>query len=68
MIILERFEENIAVLEKDDEFLHVNRELIAPEAREGDILTEKDGRYYPDKNETEKRRKKITELQNSLWG
>lgn len=67
MLILERFEGDYAVIENNDDSLEVKRENIAPEAAVGDILVERDGMYFPDKEETEKRRKKITELQNSLW-
>lgn len=68
MLILDRFEESIAVIENGDERIETSRENISADAAEGDVLVEKDGRYFPDKAKTEKRRKKITELQNGLWG
>ena len=67
MLILDRFEENFAVIENGDEMISVSRELVSVDAREGDVLTEMDGRYFPDKEETQKRRERITRLQNSLW-
>ncbi len=67
MLILDRFEENFAVIENGDEMISVSRELVSADAREGDVLTEMDGRYFPDKEETQKRRERITRLQNSLW-
>lgn len=67
MLILERFEGNIAIIEKDGEMIEVGKECIDENAEIGDILELVNGNYYPDKSKTEKRRKKLTELQNSLW-
>lgn len=42
MIIIDRFEGEKAVLETDDGMRDVDRALLPGEAREGDVLTEKD--------------------------
>lgn len=68
MLIFERFEEDVAVIENGGERIETARENVSSDVREGDVLVKKDGRYFPDKTETEKRRKKLTELQNGLWG
>lgn len=68
MLILDRFEGDIAVIENDGEMIEAERENIASDAVEGDILVETEGIYYPDKEETQKRREKLTRLQNELWG
>lgn len=67
MLILDRFEGDFAVIENDDEMISVGRELVSADAGEGDVLTERNGRYFPDRDETLKRREKIAKLQNSLW-
>lgn len=36
-------------------------------AKVGDVIFEQDGRYVINHEETEKRRKEILDLQNSLW-
>lgn len=68
MLILERFEENIAVIENGDNYIKTDRKNLPENASEGDVLVEKNGKYEIDKNQTEKRRKEILKLQNSLWG
>lgn len=68
MLILDRFEGDTAVIENGDERIETARENVSADVREGDVLVEKDGKYFPDKEGTERRRKKLTELQNSLWG
>ena len=68
MIILERFEDDTAVLEIDGEIKKISRSKISSDVSEGDVLIEKDGIFTADKENTEKRRKEILKLQNSLWG
>ena len=67
MLILERFEENIAVIENGDSQIKTDRKNVSENAVEGDVLIENNGRYEVDKNQTEKRRSEILKLQNSLW-
>lgn len=68
MLILERFEENVAVIENGENHIKIDRNELPENAREGDILIEKNGIYEIDSIQTEKRRKEILKLQNSLWG
>lgn len=68
MLILERFEGSVAVIEDGDRHIEVNSETVAENAREGDVLKINGGRYEVDGDATEKRRRKISKLQNSLWG
>lgn len=68
MIILERFEDDTAVLEIDGEIKKIDRSKISDSVSEGDVLIEKDGIFMADRENTEKRRKEILKLQNSLWG
>lgn len=66
MTILERFYPDKAVIDDGEKQL-----ILPPEAvrgcAEGDVITEKDGIYVPDKPATELRRKKLLALQASLW-
>jgi len=66
MTILDRFEGNIAVIEKDGKNFEVSRGFVAENACEGDILTDIGGRYTVDRAATEERRRamrrKILEL------
>ena len=68
MLILDRFEGNIAVIENGDEFIKTDRKNISSDAVEGDVLSENNGFYTADKNSTQKRKEEILKLQNSLWG
>ena len=67
MLIIERLEENIAVIENDGKRFEVSRENLPKNVREGDVLKESDGSYEIDREKTESRRKEILKLQNSLW-
>lgn len=67
MLIIERLEENIAVIENDGKRFEVSRDKLPKKVREGDILKESDGSYEIDREKTESRRKEILKLQNSLW-
>ena len=45
MIILDRLEETLAVLETDDGMVNVPRELLPADVREGDVLRHLHHRY-----------------------
>lgn len=67
-MIIDRFENDLAVVETDNgEHANIERKLLPFDAREGDCIVEENGRFIIDKNETDRRRKRITELQNNLW-
>lgn len=68
MLILERFEGNVAVIENGDEHIETEIENCSAEVKEGDVLVLRDGVYCTDEVETEKQRLKIKNLQDSLWG
>ena len=56
MIILDRFEEDKAVLEIDGRITEAAKETVDENAREGDVLTENCGRFSVDRTATEERR------------
>jgi hypothetical protein len=67
MIILERIEGNVAVLEEDKKNIKVPITLIPRYAKEGDVLVFINGKYIVNVRETSKRRENAVNLQNSLW-
>ncbi len=67
MLIIDRFEGDIAVIEDGGETFDIPRSLLQENAGEGDVVTEKDGVYTVDSAASVKRRQEILELQNSLW-
>lgn len=65
-ICLDRFEGEYAVLEEEAEdgtvaLVRVDRSLIVGEAREGDVLSPKGGRYETDREATRARREAVLE-------
>lgn len=67
MIILERFEEQFAVLEINGELKNVSRDMLADNIPQGSVLKLVNGRYFADNEATEKRRSEIAALQDSLF-
>ena len=62
MIILDRFEEDFAVCEKDGKgFEKIPKSLISKTVSEGDVIVLSDGIYVTDQVETEKRKKEIND-------
>lgn len=68
MFIIERFEEDFAVLEdlEKDCNVKIKKALLPKEARESDVIMLVDGRYNLDLKETEKRRNENIELLRKL--
>lgn len=59
-MILDRFEGRYAICEiNPHSFTQVERTLLPPGAREGDVIRLEDGRYVIDTEETAKRRARI---------
>ena len=62
MIIIDRFEEEFAVCEKDGKgFEKIPRSLICKTASEGDVIVLSDGIYVTDHAETAKRKKDVND-------
>ncbi len=68
MIILERYEGNIAVLEIDGKIKNVPTKMLKENIKEGTVLVFEDNMYLPDSEATAVRRKKIASLQEDLFG
>lgn len=61
-IIIDRFEEDFAVVEVGEKYIDVAREILPPEAREGDIIS-----IEIDAEATNQRRKFIHDEYDDLW-
>ena len=66
-LVLDRFEEDFAVIEKTDEngeisTFSVQRDRISPEVSEGTAITEKEGQYYALTEETDETRRNILKI------
>lgn len=60
MLIIDRFEENFVLCERDGAGMEkILKELVPKEAKEGDVLIFSDGVYVIDEEETIKRKRKI---------
>lgn len=66
MTVIDRFENNVAVLETDGGMIEVDRSQIPENAREGDVLTENNGVWTVDIPATEKRRADMREIMKRL--
>ncbi|MBQ8410720.1 MAG: DUF3006 domain-containing protein [Ruminiclostridium sp.] len=71
MMILDRFEENYAVIENNDEndiitHLIIDRNLVSDNVNEGDVIFKKDNMYYSDENATKNRRLRVIEVLKRL--
>ena len=67
MYIIDRIENGVVVIETPHGLSNVDNAKIAGEFCEGSVLLKKDGKFYVDTTKTEKRRKKMLDLQNSLF-
>lgn len=56
MIVIDRFEGDIAVLETDIGMVDVQRNILPEKASEGDVIAEVNGAYIIDNEATEARR------------
>lgn len=67
MLIIDRIEEGIAVIEKDDgSHFEMKCGQLPMSIREGDVIKLEKGRYVIDYDMTEKRRCEIKNLQKKL--
>ena len=66
---IDRFEENMAVLEdrKTGKMKNIEKEKIPENTKEGDIIKCINGKYFLDKEKTEKVENEIEEKYKNLW-
>ncbi|WP_020155819.1 DUF3006 domain-containing protein [Caldibacillus debilis] len=66
--IIDHFEEKFAVCEDPEgRLVDIERSKIPKEAKEGDVLICKNGRFAVDKKQTEKLRREIERLMEEVW-
>lgn len=64
-VIIDRFEDNFAVCEKEDKtMVDIPKKILPEEAKESDVLNIS---ITIDYSETEKRKKEIEELTKDIW-
>jgi hypothetical protein len=67
-VIIDRFEGEYAVCEKEDKtMIDIERSKIPAEAKEGDALLVEDNKIIIDEEETKKREERIKDLTKDLW-
>ncbi len=59
MLIIDRFEEGCVVAEQDGEICKIPAELVDASCAEGDVIEEKDGRFFQNREKTEQRREEM---------
>ncbi|KZM55868.1 MULTISPECIES: DUF3006 domain-containing protein [Aeribacillus] len=66
--IIDRFENDIAVCEDENgKIIEIVKSQLPKNAETGDVIIQKNNRYYVDKQETSKRRQEIEELMDELF-
>lgn len=67
-LIVDRFEGNFAICEAEDKtMVNIDRSRLPLTVKEGDIVIETNTGFVIDKNETDKRRERISKLMKDLW-
>lgn len=67
-LIIDRFEGDFAVCEKEDKtMINIDKANLPQQAKEGDVIVFKNGKYSINVAETNRRKKKIKELMDDLW-
>ena len=67
MLIIDRIEDGIAVIEEGDSRFEVPVSMLDGNVREGDVVTLENGVYVTDISAAEKRRREILKMQDDLW-
>ncbi|MEK3800377.1 DUF3006 domain-containing protein [Peribacillus sp. FSL H8-0477] len=65
--IVDRFEGEYAVIEVDGKTRDVKRKLIADSVRVSDVVILNNGIWERDSDETDKRKKEVKKLMDSVW-
>ena len=67
MYIIDRIENGVVVVETPHGFINIDSSRILGEFREGSVLIKKGDTFLVDTRETQDRRRKLADLQNSLF-
>ncbi|MCM0647365.1 DUF3006 domain-containing protein [Clostridium swellfunianum] len=67
-VIIDRFEGNFAVCEKEDEeMINIEKSKLPSNSKEGDVLIINGENTTFDEEETNARRERVRKLMDSLW-
>lgn len=67
-LVIDRFEGNFAVCEKDDKtMIDIEKIKLPLDAKEGDVITIEQDKITIDLIETKKRKSEITKITKNLW-
>lgn len=67
-LVIDRFEGNFAVCEKDDKtMIDIEKTKLPLEAKEGDVIIIEQDKITIDLIETKKRKSEITKITKNLW-
>lgn len=67
MFIVDRFENDYAILEENDKYYNVRKDELPANTKEGDVIIFHNNQYQLDDSETNSRRAKTISKQNNLW-
>lgn len=67
MLIIDRFENEYAILEDNNNHYEIKRTELPKDCKEGDVIVTKNGMYVVDVEQTNLRRQAILKLQRELW-
>ncbi len=67
MIVLERYEDDFALLEVEGKIKKIPRDMLIGNIPEGSVLAETNGKYELDLAATNEQREKLADLQDSLF-
>jgi hypothetical protein len=65
--VIDRFEDNYAVVEVEGKIINLPKGDIPCEAKEGDIVIIEDGKVSIDRSETVDAKKQIAKLMDEVW-
>jgi pyruvate kinase len=67
-VIVDRFEGDLAVCEKEDKsMVDIPKKELPKEVQPGDVVIIEDGKSRIEKGETQERKHRIEKLANDLW-
>lgn len=67
MLVIDRFEGDIAIVEDDESIINIPRNKLPFDAKEGDILVLSDGKYLVDDVATENKKKELENRFSKLF-
>lgn len=67
-LIVDRFEGNLAICEKEDgSMISISKDILPMDVSVGDVLLKKNNEIYVDYKETINRKKHIEQITKNMW-